>query len=225
MIDSLPELNVVHCADAHDFLAGLPDESVDMIFTDPPYHRDAVPLYEMLLAEAVRVLKPGRLALVYAGYAFLPRILNFMPPGMEWFWAFVLRHGGGWNRYWVKQVLCSSKLVLAFSRGKPRLLHWVPGDFQESGARKANHPWEQNPEFALRYIPAFTEPGETVCDPFAGSGTFLVASQQWGRNFFACEIDPDMAHTANDRLAATAKGLTLREYREGQGTLLWPSKP
>ena len=37
---------------------------------DPPYNNDGVPLYEPLGAFAFRVLKPGRLAVVYAGNRF-----------------------------------------------------------------------------------------------------------------------------------------------------------
>lgn len=218
----LPALNVVHCADAHDFLASLPDESVDMIFTDPPYDRASLPIYSLLFEQAGRLLRPGCFLLTYAGYGFLPEIYEQVPPngGLDYFWQFIIRHGRGYARYWSKQTWCTSKPVLAFSKGKPRLFAWSFGDYQETGRHNDLHPWGQSPEFAVQYIPHFTLEGEVVCDPFAGSGTFPVACREVGRQFLACEIDPDVAHTANERLAATAKGLTLREYQEGQ-KVLW----
>ena len=53
--------------DFRDALADLADQCVDACCTDPPYDAEGVPLYEPLGTFAFRVLKPGRLAVVYAG--------------------------------------------------------------------------------------------------------------------------------------------------------------
>lgn len=44
--------------------------------------------------------------------------------------------------------------------------------------------------------------GGTVLDPFAGSGTTGVVAKRLGRNFIGCEINPDYAKMAADRIAA-----------------------
>ena len=50
----------------------IPDSSVDLIFTDPPYGRKSLPLYADLGKIAERVLKPGGSLVVYAPhYALL----------------------------------------------------------------------------------------------------------------------------------------------------------
>ena len=41
----------------------LPDNSVDMIFSDPPYVKDLIHTYDWLAQEAARVLKPGKFVL------------------------------------------------------------------------------------------------------------------------------------------------------------------
>jgi DNA modification methylase len=43
---------------------------------------------------------------------------------------------------------------------------------------------------AARAIKNSTQPGETVLDPFAGSGSTLIASHQLGRRALVLEIDP-----------------------------------
>lgn len=44
--------------------------------------------------------------------------------------------------------------------------------------------------------------GGTVLDPFAGSGTTGVVAKRLGRDFIGCEINPDYAQMAADRIAA-----------------------
>jgi DNA modification methylase len=52
----------------------------------------------------------------------------------------------------------------------------------------------------LRIILSSTMPGDTVFDPFAGTGTTLVAASQVGRNSIGIEIDPNNAAMIRERL-------------------------
>jgi len=49
-----------------------------------------------------------------------------------------------------------------------------------------------------------TRPGQVVLDPFAGSGSTLLAAQRLGRQFVGFELDADVAASARQRLAAPA---------------------
>lgn len=44
--------------------------------------------------------------------------------------------------------------------------------------------------------------GGIVLDPFGGSGTTGVVAQTWGRKFILCELNPEYAQMARDRIAA-----------------------
>jgi site-specific DNA-methyltransferase (adenine-specific) len=57
----------------------------------------------------------------------------------------------------------------------------------------------------------FTDPGELVCDPFAGSGTTGVACIQLGRRFVGWERDPKYFAVAVKRLRAAREQLGLFE--------------
>jgi DNA modification methylase len=46
----------------------------------------------------------------------------------------------------------------------------------------------------------FSDPGELVCDPYAGSGTTGLACAQLGRSFLGWERDAAMAELAQRRL-------------------------
>jgi modification methylase len=80
------------------------------------------------------------------------------------------------------------------------------------------HP-TQKPEALLhRILLATTRPGETVLDPFFGSGTTGAVAKRLGRGFIGIERDPRYAAFARERLAAVAWPsdeaiVTVREAR------------
>lgn len=69
-------------------------------------------------------------------------------------------------------------------------------------------------------VESLTEGGEVVLDPFCGSGTTGVACLRLGRRFIGIEKDATYAAVARERLAAESQGLTLRDARAGQLSLL-----
>jgi modification methylase len=65
----------------------------------------------------------------------------------------------------------------------------------------------QKPEALLhRVIVASTRPGDTVLDPFFGSGTTGAVAKRLGRHFIGLERDPNYARLARRRIAAIVPG-------------------
>ena len=60
-----------------------------------------------------------------------------------------------------------------------------------------------------RLIEMTTNEGDTILDPFMGSGTTGVACVQTGRNFIGIEIDPDYFAIAERRIAEAQMQLRL----------------
>jgi site-specific DNA-methyltransferase (adenine-specific) len=90
----------------------------------------------------------------------------------------------------------------------------------------AHHHETQKPlPLMLELVELFTDSGEVVLDPFAGSGTTGVACLRSGRRFIGIERDPKYAQVARDRLAAESVGLTLRDARAGQQSLFGEVAP
>jgi site-specific DNA-methyltransferase (adenine-specific) len=68
----------------------------------------------------------------------------------------------------------------------------------------------QMPELLLgRIINACSNPDDTVLDPFAGSGTTLVASKKLNRRFIGFELSKNYAQQIDTRLKATSAGDSL----------------
>jgi site-specific DNA-methyltransferase (adenine-specific) len=68
-------------------------------------------------------------------------------------------------------------------------------------ARRVGHPAPFPVEVARRCIRLSTWPGETVLDPFAGTGTTLVAARQLGRRAIGIERSERYCEMAVARLA------------------------
>jgi modification methylase len=75
-----------------------------------------------------------------------------------------------------------------------------PERLKDDGGRKA-HP-TQKPEALLhRILIASTKPGDTVLDPFFGTGTTGAIAKRLGRKFIGIERDVDYAKAADERIA------------------------
>lgn len=53
----------------------------------------------------------------------------------------------------------------------------------------------------------FSFAGDTVLDPFLGTGTTTVAAARWGRNSIGYEVDPEYMELARSRISRGLDGL------------------
>jgi site-specific DNA-methyltransferase (adenine-specific) len=96
----------------------------------------------------------------------------------------------------------------------------VPLDHHAGGGGKAEHPTIKPIALMLALVADFTDAGDTILDPYAGSGTTGVAALRLGRQFVGIERDPTYFRLACERLAAEEVGTTVRAARTGQLPLL-----
>ena len=68
-----------------------------------------------------------------------------------------------------------------------------------TGASTREHPAPYPLELAERLVRMFSFAGDTVLDPFLGTGTTMLAAASWGRNSIGVEISPDYAQLARRR--------------------------
>jgi DNA modification methylase len=98
-----------------------------------------------------------------------------------------------------------------------RVLSLIPEDryqtwFQQiwtgvTGASTRHHPAPFPLEVAARLVRMFSFVGDTVLDPFAGTGTTCLAAAVSGRNSLGIELDHDYFADACARLTAQTRGL------------------
>ena len=76
-----------------------------------------------------------------------------------------------------------------------------------TGASTKHHPAPFPLELAERLTRMFSFVGDTVLDPFMGTGTTNLAASRWGRNSVGVEVDPHYFEMAYERLKAGANDL------------------
>ncbi len=87
------------------------------------------------------------------------------------------------------------------TKGKQlRSVWWIP-NVPKSEKQHGPHPTQKPLRLMRRVIQAFTLPGQTVLDPFMGSGTTGVAALGLGRNFIGFEKEADYFDLAKKRMA------------------------
>jgi DNA modification methylase len=190
------------------------NNSVDLIFTDPPYAKESLPLYEALAKLAARVLKPGAVCLTYCGNGFVPEVLQLMQLHLRFIWMFAVQHGNrnGQQGTRIRHLRINNtfKPILGFFKPerpddvRPNANWEKFADMPPACKREKDlHDWQQPSGEAEHFINYLCPAGGFVVDPFAGSGTTLVAAKKLGRRYIGFEIDPRAARLAQSRLAET----------------------
>jgi len=181
----------------------LADDSVDMIFTDPPYDDGSVGLYADLAKIAGRVLKPNGSLICYAGHYALPELLASMTEHLRFWWVIALSQPNKHARLQGKGVFVHWKPLLWFvkgGRGKFTFDQYVRDLIESGDPGKDLHKWQQNTVEASYLIGQLTDQGNTLWDPMAGSGTTLIAGLECGCKVVGCEIEKAHVDTMSERI-------------------------
>ena len=217
-------------ADAVSWLRGLPEESVDLLVTDPAYeslekHRAVGTTTRLkhsksssndwfrvfpnerfgeLFTEVFRVLKPDT-----HFYLFCDAETMFdAKPKAELagfkFWKPLV---------WDKRTIgmgyhyrARYELILFFEKGKRRLNDLGIADIIAEPRIRGGYPAEKPSKVSKVLIEQSSKPGDVVADPFMGSGSVGVAALELGRKFIGTDLFPGAVRHTADRLKAYGAG-------------------
>lgn len=178
--------------DARELLENLPNASVDVLITDPPYDltQEEKDAYHK---EFLRVCKGD--------------ILVFSPPENQWSFP------GVFYMFWTKTPSTKNtskrysrfvEMIFLYKRSNTwnHNLAWdnYKGVYNDIVDGVTGHPHEKPLSLIERFIKIHSNPGDVILDPFAGSGTILIAAQRLGRQYLGSEIDEHYYGVAENRL-------------------------
>lgn len=247
------ETNKIYNMDCVEGMKQLPDNSIDLTVTSPPY--DNLRKYngfswdfESVAKELYRVTKNGGVVVWVVGDA----TIKGSETGTSFKQALFFKECG-FNLhdtmiYEKKQACFGSNLcylqsfeyMFIFSKGKPKSINLIydrPNklqgtasvakgskmknehgkverrniEYKEYGRRKniwtygvgggnTGHPAVFPEQLAKDHIISWSNKGNTVLDPFMGSGTTAKAALESGRNYIGFEISKEYCEIANNRL-------------------------
>jgi modification methylase len=131
---------------------------------------------------------------------------------------------GSWKSPSNPSLRDSHEYILVFSKGSPKLkspqthaqpditrdefLSWTKSvwEFPTESAKRGKHPAPFPLELPRRLIKLYSYIGQTVLDPFNGSGTTCVAAKELGRHYIGYDIDAGYVALAESRLASVSSG-------------------
>jgi site-specific DNA-methyltransferase (adenine-specific) len=200
-----------------DCLKALPtlaEGSVNFILTDPPYitrykardgrtvpNDDNAAWLKPAFAEMYRVLENDSFAVSFYGWPQADRFIRaYRDAGFRIVGHFVFPKRYTSNSKFLRyQHECAHLLA----KGNPRQPENVIGDVIDwtySGNKL--HPTQKPLPVLLPLVEAFSRPQGLVLDPFAGSGSSLLAAKMLGRDWIGVELDASYHAIASERLAS-----------------------
>jgi len=130
----------------------------------------------------------------------LPEVIKRMSENLTYYWTFCLTHTGSRQLINGRSLFCGWKPILIFQNGFKKLDKPFDDIIIGTGLEKKDHRWQQAEDELSSIIENFTNPGDLIIDPFAGSGTTICAVYKQKRNIKASEIDETTYNITKTRL-------------------------
>ena len=229
----MENINISHgcdvaLGDCIELLDALPDSSVGMVLTDPPYGISYSSRRRKDHAFERPIANDSDLGIVHQAARRLHRVLKpdsalfmFASPLKQDAVAAILQRAGFRikNRIvWDKGVHTAGDCRGAFGyryellflavKGRPLIRGKRHSDvwrFPRVANQRLVHQNEKPVPLLVQAVESFSDPGSLVLDPFMGSGSCGQACVETGRRFLGCEIDPRYFEPACDRLRRASR--------------------
>jgi len=223
------EVNSVFNRDSTDFIDDLvgSDLTIDAVITDPPYGQSydsrgddhsviegdgdldkALNMTEEVLKKCRMTMSSGSPIVCFAGDTSLSGVMEMMD---RWY---TLKPVCVWDKDWVT-TSSMADTPMAWRKSHE---YAVIGVYKEPRVENENrhegtvwkcqrlsgdsmdHPTQKPVELMKYVVESLTEEGDVVFDPFAGSGSTLVAANQLDRGYVGVEYDEQHFELIEDRL-------------------------
>lgn len=214
----------LHQQDAVDWLRSLPDASVDLIVTDPPYeslekHRRIGTTtrlknskassnvwfqifpndrFEELFVECYRILKNHRHFYLFCDAETMFVVKPIAELAGFRFWKPII---------WDKEKIGMGyhyrsryEMILFFEKGKRKLNDLSIADVIQCPRIFRGYPTEKPVPVSEILIRQSTQPGECIVDPFMGSGSVGLAALQQNRDFLGNDICSEAVGISQTRM-------------------------
>jgi len=194
---------IVH-GDCREILPLIPEGSIDLVLTDPPYPKEFNYVWGILGRVSFEALKDGKSLLTLCGHYQLADVIKEITQYLDYHWCCVLPNNNqpimhGWN------IKVCWKPILWFVKGQPEHHEIITDNFAKRGMRtqlwkgQANHKWGQSEEMCYEPILILTQENDLILDPFLGSGTTCYCAKKLNRHCIGIEIEEKYCEIAANR--------------------------
>lgn len=204
--------------DCLELMKDIPDESVDMILTDPPYGMAFQSGYRTSRYEKIK----GDQSLDWLD-DFIDEIFRVSKNNTANYMFCSFHHIDIFKqaiekRFKVKNIITwvknntsmgdlkgdfapKTEFIIFFQKGR-RLINGKRDSnvFEYNKTRNEFHPTQKPVDMIEYMISKFSDEGNTILDPFMGSGTTGIACQNLNRDFVGMELDENYFKIAKERI-------------------------
>lgn len=210
------EYDYIEQGDCLELMKNIPDKSIDLIVTDPPYGKKAdkgtngfgsaknrkykggwdskIP-DKAVFDEMFRVAKN---VIIFGGNYFA----HLLPPSKCWiFWD---KKG---DIAFQNPFADGELIYTTFTKPVKKVVFKQQGFITDSKDERF-HPTQKPSELVQLIIEQYSDPGDIILDPFLGSGTTAIAAVNTHRHYIGFELDPGYFDIACKRLDEAEGGVT-----------------
>jgi site-specific DNA-methyltransferase (adenine-specific) len=233
------ETNKIYNVDCLELMRSLPDKYFDLIITDPPYgigfDSEKVSMSAGLRIDGSKrkmkswnnpkpknyittdwdskriekeyfdeMLRCSKKCIIFGGQYYA----DYLFPTNSWII---------WNKK-VPDGMSLSQVEMGWCSfgGRTVIFNYLWAGYKKEKPEKREHPTQKPVALGRWILNKFAKSNDLIFDPFAGSGSFLIACKQLGFNFIGCEINPEYCDIANRRLSqGTLLDITKLEVKSG----------
>ena len=211
-------INKIICGDCLEVMKDIPDKSMDLVLTDPPYGINVIGgsksfgsiggsnivkanKYHPIINDDIKIdfteiFRISKNQVIFGGNYF------DLPISKGWI-VWDKKTKNNWDDNFSDGELAWT----SFKRPLKIFRYLYMGCLQEGKREKRVHP-TQKPLKLIEYIVEnYTNETNIILDPFLGSGTTAVACKSLGRRYIGIEISPEYCEIARRRVNATPEPL------------------
>jgi len=206
------EMSEVLQGDCLELMKSMPDKSIDLIITDPPYGLGIAKKGSLSIkgsSNAKRTFTPSEWDTFIPTQEYFDEVIRISKNQIIWggnYFAHLLPATQCYLVWWKKDGLPRGTFadceVAWTSFKKPAQVYnsrWH-GFIRDSKEERVAHPTQKALDVMKWCIDEFSEPGDTIFDPFMGSGTTGVAAKELNRQFIGIDISQEYVDIAEDRI-------------------------
>jgi len=198
-------INEVVCGDCLEGMKLIPDKSIDLVLTDPPYgiswHKTGFKNQKMLYEKYKKALDEWDKKPTKEYWEEIRRIskeqficgINYFNEYFKNFTPIV------WDKKNGDSMMADGELLGTTIKGKLRIFrHAYIGRYNPEPVRQ--HPTQKPVELMRWILENYSKEGDLICDPFMGSWTTARACKDLGRDFIGFEISEEYCKIGEERL-------------------------
>jgi len=221
-------INKIICGDCLKVMKDIPDNSIDLVLTDPPYFLPAshyqtrkqfirnfsdLGILEYFIKDTFlqfnRITKESGTIYIFCDGQSYPLFYYHLYPFCKSVRPLIWDKKTSINGYsWRHQ----HELIIFAEMPKSKPIPTGDGDILRYSAVKVDsreHPAEKPIDLNKTLIEKSSQENDIILDPFLGSGTTAVACKSLGRRYIGIEISPEYCEIARRRVNATPEPLFI----------------